>query len=121
MSSTDTVATPHFFVTDPLPQAKHFWNLARDSNSILDSSHWWGSFHAVDLEAEAWFCLLLTCASAFSVAVHQHSSSRDEARCTVCVVAHPCGQLHSQCQKRHNDEFVRATEPVMAGLFSLVP
>lgn len=40
------------------------------------------------LKPAAWLCLLLTCVSAFSVAVHQHSSSLDEAQCTVCVIAH---------------------------------
>ena len=35
----------------------------------------------------AWLCLLLTFVSAYGFAAHQHSSSGDEAKCTVCVVA----------------------------------
>jgi hypothetical protein len=40
------------------------------------------------LKPIAWLCLLLTIVSAYGFAVHQHSSSLDEAQCTVCVVAH---------------------------------
>lgn len=35
-----------------------------------------------------WLCLLLILVSAYAFAAHQHSSSLDEAQCTVCVVAH---------------------------------
>jgi hypothetical protein len=40
------------------------------------------------LKPIAGLCLLLMVVSAYGFAVHQHSSSLDEARCTVCVVAH---------------------------------
>jgi hypothetical protein len=40
------------------------------------------------LKPMAWLCLMLTCVSAYSFAVHQHSSLLDEAKCTICVVAH---------------------------------
>jgi hypothetical protein len=36
----------------------------------------------------SWLCLLLTLWSAYSFAAHHHSTSGDEAQCTVCVVAH---------------------------------
>ena len=36
----------------------------------------------------AGLCLLLIVVSAFAFAAHQHSSSLDETKCTVCVVAH---------------------------------
>ncbi len=36
----------------------------------------------------AWLCLVLTSVSAYGFAAHQHSSSLDEAKCTVCVIAH---------------------------------
>ena len=35
-----------------------------------------------------WLCVLLTLWSAYSFAAHRHSTSGDEAQCTVCVVAH---------------------------------
>lgn len=40
------------------------------------------------LKPVAWLCLLLTSVSAYSFAAHQHSSALDEAKCTLCVVAH---------------------------------
>jgi hypothetical protein len=40
------------------------------------------------LKPVAWLCLLLTFASAYSFAAHQHSNPLDEAKCTICVVAH---------------------------------
>jgi hypothetical protein len=40
------------------------------------------------LKPTAWLCLLLMLASAYGFAVHQHSSSLDEEKCTVCVIAH---------------------------------
>lgn len=40
------------------------------------------------LKQIAWPCLLLALLSAYSFAAHQHSSSLDEAQCTVCVIAH---------------------------------
>jgi hypothetical protein len=36
----------------------------------------------------ALFCVLLTIWSAVAFAAHHHSSARDAAKCTVCVVAH---------------------------------
>lgn len=36
----------------------------------------------------AWLCLLLMLLSAYGFAAHQHSSSGDEAKCTICVVAY---------------------------------
>ena len=36
----------------------------------------------------AWICLLLMLVSAYGFVAHQHSSFLDEAKCTVCVVAH---------------------------------
>jgi hypothetical protein len=40
------------------------------------------------LKPIAGLCLLLTVVSAYGFAVHQHSSSLDEAQCGVCVAAH---------------------------------
>jgi hypothetical protein len=40
------------------------------------------------LKPIAWLCLLLMLFAAYSFAEHQHSSSLDEAKCTVCVIAH---------------------------------
>jgi hypothetical protein len=40
------------------------------------------------LKPIAWLSLLLMFASAYGFAAHRHSSSLDEAQCTVCVVAH---------------------------------
>ncbi len=40
------------------------------------------------LKPIAWICLLLTLMSAYGFAAHQHSDSLDEAKCTVCVIAH---------------------------------
>jgi hypothetical protein len=40
------------------------------------------------LKPIAGLCLLLTVVSAYGFATHQHSSSLDEAQCSVCVVAH---------------------------------
>jgi hypothetical protein len=40
------------------------------------------------LKPIAWLCLLLMFVSAYGFAAHQHSSALDEARCTVCVIAH---------------------------------
>jgi len=40
------------------------------------------------LKPIAALCLLLMFVSAYGFAAHQHSSSLDEAQCTVCVVAH---------------------------------
>jgi hypothetical protein len=40
------------------------------------------------LKPIAWLCLLLTVSAAYSFAAHQHSSSSDDAQCTICLVAH---------------------------------
>lgn len=40
------------------------------------------------LKTIACLCLLLTLVSAYGFAAHQHSSSVDEAQCSVCVIAH---------------------------------
>jgi hypothetical protein len=40
------------------------------------------------LKPVAWLCLLLTIVSAYSFAAHQHSNPLDEAKCSICVVAH---------------------------------
>jgi hypothetical protein len=40
------------------------------------------------LKPIAWLCLLLMSVSAYSIAAHQHSTTLDEAKCTVCVIAH---------------------------------
>ena len=40
------------------------------------------------LKPVAGLCLLLMLVSAYGFAAHQHSSSLDEAQCTVCVIAH---------------------------------
>ena len=41
----------------------------------------------------AWLCLLLMLVSAYGFAAHQHSSSLDEAQCTVCLVAHSASSV----------------------------
>jgi hypothetical protein len=40
------------------------------------------------LKPIAGLCLLLMVVSAYGYAAHQHSSALEEARCTVCVIAH---------------------------------
>lgn len=35
-----------------------------------------------------WLCLLLMFLSAYTFAAHRHSSSLNEAQCTICVLAH---------------------------------
>lgn len=43
----------------------------------------------------AWLCLLLMLLSAYIFAAHQHSSSSDDAQCTICVVAHSASPASS--------------------------